>query len=173
MIIDKNALLRLRAKQLSHIEKVDFRDKEKSIEVVEFNIFCETYALELTYIREVHPVKDYTPLPCSPNFIIGLINVRRKVLSLIDLCYFFDLPKMEQIIGKKAIILEQGDMEFGILTDEITGVSTIRLNDIQPPLPTLTKVRQEFLQGVTNQGLIILDVKKLFEYKPLIVDEVP
>lgn len=173
MTIDKKTVLKARAKQLSKIEQFDNVGKESSIEVVEFTIFSETFALESSCIREVYPVKDYTPLPCTPPFIIGLINVRRKVLSLIDLCHFFGRPKMQEIVGKKALILEQGDMEFGILADDVTNVSKIVLTDIQPALPTLTKVRQEFLQGVTSQGLIILNANKLFNYQPLIVNEEP
>lgn len=171
--IDKQAILRARAKQLSQVEVSTSPTKSKSIEVLEFNISTETYAIESIYIREVHPIKEYTPLSCVPAFIVGLISVRRKVLSVIDLCYFFDLPKTTEIIGKKVIILEQGDMEFCILTEAVTKISLIPLSEIQPPLPTLTAIRQEFLKGITHDGRIILDAQKLFDNKQLIVNEVP
>lgn len=169
---NRDAILKARAKQLSLIEQAP-SSKSKAIEVVEFNISSETYALESIYIREVHPIRDYTPLPCAPAFIVGLISVRRKVLSLIDLCHFFDLPQTSEIIGKNVIVLEQGDMEFGILTDGMTKISLIPLCEIQPPLPTLTAIRQEFLKGITHDGRIILDAQKLFDNKQLIVNEVP
>lgn len=171
--IDKQDILRARAHQLSLVEASTAPTKSKAIEVLEFNIASETYALESIYIREVFQIKDYTPLPCVPAYIVGLISVRRKVLSLIDLCYFFDLPKTIGIIGKKAIILEKNDMEFGILTENVTKISLIPLIEIQASLPTLTAIRQEFLKGVTHDGRIILDPQKLFDNKQLIVNEVP
>lgn len=170
---NKEAILKARAEQLSHLDNSLSSSKSKSIEVVEFNISSETYALESIYIREVQPIKEFTPLPCAPAYIVGLISVRRKVLSLIDLSHFFDLPKSSEIIGKKVIILEQGDMEFGILTDGMAKISLIPLSEIQPALPTLTAIRQEFLKGITHDGRIILDAQKLFNNKLLIVNEAP
>lgn len=169
----KQAILKARALQLSRIEQLPTAFKGTSIEVVEFKIASETYALETSYIREVYPIKEYTPLPCVPAFVLGLINVRRKVLSLIDLGDFFELPKAEEIVGKKAIILGEDGMEFGILADGAIQVSSILLTDIQPPLPTLTAMRGEFLKGITHDGRAILDARKLFDSKKLIVDEAP
>lgn len=171
--IDKQSILKARAKKLSQIENPVTATDGKSVEVLEFEMAKENYAIESKYIREVHPIRDYTPLPCAPAFVVGLISIRRKVFALIDLCYFFDLPPIREIIGKKVIILEQGDMEFGILIDGTIKINFIPLSEIQPPLPTLTDIRQEFLKGVTKDGLIILDALKLLENKHLIVNEVP
>lgn len=170
---DKQAILKERARLLSRLQKSEGFSSEQAIEVLEFKIANESYALESMHIREVYPIKDYTVLPCAPGFIAGLISVRRKVLALIDLRYFFDLPKSEGIIGKKALILGQGDMEFGLLTEEISKISQIPLIEIQPPLPTMTAIRQEFLKGITHDGRIILEAQKLFDHKQLIVNEGP
>lgn len=171
--INKQAVLKARAKQLSQVENFSQIDKGKTIEVLEFKISSEIYALESKYIKEVHPIKEFTRLPNVPPFVIGLFSIRRKVLGLIDLAYFFDLPRPKEIIGKKVIILEQDDMEFGLLTEEITNISSIPIGTIQPPLPTLTAIRQEFLKGLTNEGIVILDAQKLLNHKQLIVNEVP
>lgn len=167
----KQAILKARALQLSRVEQLSSTFMGEAIEVVEFGISSEKYALESSYIREVHPIKEYTALPCVPAFVLGLINVRRKVLSLIDLGVFFDLPKATEIVGKKAIILGKDGMEFGILAEGTIQMASLLLTEIQPPLPTLTALRSEFLRGITKDGCTILDANKLFNSKKLIVDE--
>lgn len=131
----------------------------------------ETYALEAEYIREVYPLKDYTFLPGAPSFVFGIINVRRKIIPLIDLKKFFNLPITQEISREKIIILENGDLEFGILSDAIVGVRIVNPEDIQSSLPSLTGVRQEFLKGITSDRLVILDGNKLLTDKKLIVNE--
>jgi purine-binding chemotaxis protein CheW len=171
MAKDKTAILKERAHRLSALQVDMDLARVSTVDVIEFTMGGESYALELKYIREVYPIKDYTPLPCVPTFIMGLINIRRKVLSLIDLSPFFDLPKAEQVEGRYAIVLERGDMEFAILTEGISKVCSIKSTDIQPALPSFTKVRQEFLKGITSEGIAILDAIKLLDFQPLIVNE--
>ncbi len=69
------------------------------------------------------------------------------------------------------IILSSGDMEFGILADDILGVSQVPVKDVQESLPTLTDIRAEYLKGVTKDRLTILDAKKILTDKNLIVHE--
>jgi purine-binding chemotaxis protein CheW len=170
---DRQAILKARAKQLSALEKMDLSTKGKTIEIVEFKIASETYALESLAVREVHLIKEFTPLPCVPSFVVGLMSVRRKVLSLIDLSQFFDLPKISAISGKKALILEHEDMEFAVLTEGTIKISLLQVADIHPPLVTLSAKGQDFLKGITLDGRIILDAQKMFQNNLLIVDEVP
>lgn len=141
------------------------------IEILVFNLSNEQYGIELQFVKEVYPYKELTPLPGTPSFMVGLINVRRKIFSLIDLKVFFSLPQDTQK-EKKAIILQNLDHEFALLTDEIKGVKKIPLTQIQPSLPTFTGIRQEFLKGVTTESLVILDGEKLLNSKQLIVDMV-
>ena len=64
-----------------------------SIEVVEFLLAHERYAVESSYVREVYPLENLTPLPCTPGFVLGIVNLRGEILSVIDLKKFFDLPE--------------------------------------------------------------------------------
>jgi purine-binding chemotaxis protein CheW len=71
----------------------------------------------------------------------------------------------------KVIIIHDYNMEFGILADSIIGIRDIALRDIQPPLPTLTGIREDFLKGITMERVVILDAKKLLADKKIIVHE--
>lgn len=165
----KNAILRKRAQQLAETAKKDEQSKQ-FILVLVFKLAHERYGIESQYVRECVPIQEITSLPNLPNFVYGIINVRRKILSVIDLKVFFDLPNKESKLNN-VVILEHGQMEFSILIDEIEGVSSVSIDSIQPPLPSLTGIRQDFLKGIAPNQLILLDGHKLLNDPKLIVQE--
>ena len=110
-------------------------------------------------------------MPCTPPFVLGIINVRGQIVSVIDMKIFFDLPEHGLTDLNKVIIVHDEKMEFGILADSILGVRKIRREEIQPPLPTLTGVGAEYLTGVTKEPLVILDMAKILSSKNLVVHE--
>ena len=61
----------------------------QTIEVIEFLLAYERYAMELDHVREVFPLKEITPLPGTPPFVLGIINVRGQIVSVVDLKKFF------------------------------------------------------------------------------------
>jgi purine-binding chemotaxis protein CheW len=141
------------------------------IEVVEFLLAYERYGLELLYVREVYPLKELTSLPCTPPFVVGIINVRGRLLSVLDIKNFFDLPAKGLTDLNKVIIVHDPSMEFGILADALLGVRSISIEEIQASLPTLTGIRDEYLMGVTKDRLVILDAGRLLSDKKIIVHE--
>ncbi len=128
-------------------------------------------SLRYPFVREVYPLKAFTPLPCTPAFVLGIVNVRGQILSVIDLGKFFDLPTM--VVGEptKVIILRRGEMELGFLADALLGVQSIPRDQIQPGLPTLTGVRQAYLKGITPARLVVLDGGSILADKNLVVNE--
>ncbi|MCB1111312.1 MAG: purine-binding chemotaxis protein CheW [Chlamydiales bacterium] len=165
---DKQSLLQKRADKLAE-KAYETQESHTTIDVVRFKLADECYALEPDYIEEVYPLKEITPLPCTPPFVLGLINVRRRITTVIDLKYFFGLPGTVLTPQSKVIILRDNEHEFAIVTDGIESVATIDPEALQPALPTLTDIRQQFLRGITADKLIVLDGKKLLTNENLIV----
>ncbi len=141
------------------------------VEVVEFLLAYERYAVESSYVREVYPLDHLTPLPCTPAFVLGIVNLRGAMLSVIDIKKFFDLPEKGLTDLNKVIVLESGGMHFGILADAIAGVRRLPVGAIQPTLPTLTGIREEYLKGVTPERTVILDAEKLLTDEKIVVQE--
>lgn len=162
-------ILKERAKNLAKPKELDVL-KGEYLEVLVFKLAHERYGIETKYAKEVHPLKDYTSIPCTPAFIFGLINVRRKILTVIDLKILFGLPE-ELHEGSKIIILQDNEKEFGILSDGFEGILKIPVSKIQTSLPTLTGIRQDFFKGVTLEKVVILDGKKLLSSKQIICEE--
>lgn len=167
---ERRRIFKERARALAKEQKRQEADSEV-ITLVEFMISRERYGIELYHVREVYPLNDLTPLPGVPSFVSGIINFRGKVISVIDLRKFFDLPEKGLTNLARVIILHNEEMEFGLLADEILGVKSISPATLQATLPTLTKVRSEYLKGVSCNGLVVLDGAKLFADKKLIIHE--
>jgi purine-binding chemotaxis protein CheW len=144
---------------------------DDSINVVEFTLADERYALETCYVREVHPLVNLAEMPCAQKFVVGIINLRGEILSVIDLKKFFDLPENGLTDLNKVIVLHYGLMLFGILADSIVGVRSILKDVIQPTLPTLTGIRERYLKGVTSDRTVVLDGIKLLTDEAIIVNE--
>lgn len=166
----KKKILKDRAKRLAH-EPERREGKELFIDVVEFILASERYAVESEYVREVCPLKNLTPLPLTPLFVMGIINVRGQILSVINIKKFYDLPEKGITDLNKVIIVHDDDMELGILADAVAGFRSIPVADIQPPLPTLTDIRADYLKGVTKESVVILDLKKMLSDRRIIVHE--
>jgi purine-binding chemotaxis protein CheW len=139
--------------------------------VVEFLLAGEHYAIESTAVREVHPLRELTPLPCTPPFVLGIMNVRGQIMAVVDLRRFFDLPLPDLTDLNKVVILRSGNMELGILADAVIGVRVIPRQEIQPPPPTFTGLRADYLHGVTVQGLIVLDAGRIAADGRIVVHE--
>jgi len=167
---DTRRILKERAEVLAR-EPAQTESADEWIEVLQFVLAYETYAVASEYVREVCPLEELTPLPCTPAFVLGIINVRGEILSVIDIKKFFDLPEKGLTDLNKVIVLESGNMVFGIVADAISGVRRIRRADIQPSLPTLTGIRSNYLQGVTAERVVVLDAEKLLNDEKLIVQE--
>ena len=163
-------ILKARAETLAREPEKTEADDER-LEVVEFLVAYERYAVESRYVREVYPLESLTPLPCTPAFVLGIISVRGEMLSVIDIKKFFDLPEKGLTDLNKVIVLQSENMLFGILADAIAGVRRVPIAEIQPSLPTLTGIREEYLKGVTPDRLVILDAEKLLADEKIVVQE--
>ena len=168
---EREALLKRRAEKLAQKDKK--RETGETLDVVEFRLAEEHYGLECTYVREVYPLKRFTPIPGTPDFILGIASIRGEILSVVDLKKFFQMPLKGLTDFTRVIILyhQETGMTFGILAEEVIGTKSVPIRDIQPPLPTLTGIRAEYLKGVAKHRLIVLDAVKLLTAKKMIVHQ--
>lgn len=163
-------LLRARAQALA-VEPGRMEAVDERVEVVEFLLAYERYAVESAHVREIFPLENLTPLPCTPAFVLGIVNLRGEILSVVDIKKFFDLPEQGLTDLNKVIVLQSQDRVFGILADAIVGVRHVPVAEIQASLPTLTGIREKYLKGVTQASLVVLDAEKLLADDKIIVRE--
>lgn len=166
---EKQNILKARARELA-IEK-EKEVSEDILEIVKFSLAYEDYGIETAFICEVYPLKEFTPLPCVPSFVFGLLNVRGHILPVVDLKKFFNLPEKGLGDLNKVIILQNDNMEFGILADVIIGTQRIFRRDIQQIPVSITGIGADYLKGVAGDGTIILDAAAILDDKRMIVNE--
>jgi purine-binding chemotaxis protein CheW len=141
------------------------------LELLEFRLASERYAVESRFVQEVHPLRDLTPLPCTPPFVLGIVNVRGRILPVLDLKKFFDLPERGLTDLHRIIFVRGNDLELGLLADVIVGVRSVEADSLQPSLPTLTGIRADFLKGITDERLVVLDLDRILLDPKIIVHE--
>jgi len=167
---DRGEILRARARALAQ-EPVQAGAAKALLEIVEFSLASETYGLESAFVREVYPLNDFTPIPGVPAFVLGIVNVRGQILSIIDLKKFFDLPDKGLGQLNKLIILRNEQMELGILADDILGARSIELEALQAAPPTVSGIGAGYLRGVTAERVVILDAEKLLNDEQIVVHQ--
>ena len=145
----------------------------EQIELLEFRLARERYAVESRHVLEVCPFRDLTPLPGTPPFLLGLVNVRGRILPVMDLKKLFELPEQGVTDMHRVVLIRGNDLELGLLADVIVGVNSVARESLQPSLPTLTGIRAQYLLGVTDEHLVVLDLDRILaDPRILIHDEV-
>ena len=167
---DSRQVLRARARALAK-EPESAQKPENIIEVIEFVVARETYAVESHYAREVAPISELTPVPGTPAHVLGIINVRGQLLFVIDIKRFFDLPEKGLTDLNKIVIVHSETIGFGILADQIVGARTIALDELQATLPTLNGIREEYLKGISADRTVVLDAERMLSDRNILVQE--
>lgn len=167
---EKRSLLRKRAHALA-LNENDGADIQECIEIIVFRLAYETYGIESSFVREVYPLKDFTTLPGTPQFVLGIINVRGQIVSVIDLKRFFNLP--ERGLGElnKVIIMSNDRMEFGILADSVEGTQRVVRNDILGSPSGAEMIGEKYLKGITKEHIMILNAESILNDDKIIVNE--
>lgn len=164
-------ILRARAQALAPLPEPATAGEQ--LEVLAFRLAWEDYAVESRFVREVCALEQLTPVPCTPPFVLGMVNLHGEILSVIDLKTFFELPAQGLTELNKLIVLAGDGMRFGILADAITGMARLPVADLQTSLPTLTGIRAKYLRGLTPGRTVVLDAGRLLADDALVVrDEV-
>lgn len=142
---------------------------KETMEVVEFNLCGERYAVPMEYVREITPLKDLTQIPGTPPHIVGMINLRGQILSVIDLGRFFDIERQAISDLTTIIVVKSGEIQYGILADSIVGTRVLDPSALQTGISTFAGLKAEVMRGVTPDQMILLDAPKLLSHEAVLV----
>jgi purine-binding chemotaxis protein CheW len=137
--------------------------QQKVIEIVEFLLGKEVYAFEITNLREVVLLTGVTYIPKSPPFVLGVINLRGRIVPVIDLKAFIGVSSPTLPVFNKAIILQSEAVVVGFPADEVTGAKEVPTSSLQYSLPALGGLTATFFRAVTDQRVVILDAVRIME----------
>jgi purine-binding chemotaxis protein CheW len=163
-------ILRQRAQTLAR----PLADTPTTTDVLELAIFAlagTRYGIEATHVLEVLPLRELTPVPCTPPCILGVMNHRGRILPILDLRRLLALAVHEVAAQSRVVAVEAGGMTFGILADAVPGTIRVEAHAVMPPPVTLPNDHQTFVQGVTAEMVAILNLEVLARDPRLTVDE--
>lgn len=172
---ERKAILHNRAVKLSEAAASAMEydvDANKTLYVT-FSIDNEVYAINDFFVQEVLTAKDITFIPGLPSFFDGIINIRGKVVSILNFRKLMQIPSNELLTNCKALILGNSDRssEFGIVVDKISGTLSLYPHQIKPPPQNVIGFGEEFISGISPSGTIVLDAKTFIESSKLIVNQ--
>ncbi|WP_017926412.1 MULTISPECIES: chemotaxis protein CheW [unclassified Thioalkalivibrio] len=131
---------------------------------VTFSLAEETYAIDVLQVQEVLKVTEIAPVPGVPDYILGIINLRGNVVTVIDARRRMGLDDREPDEASRIVIIDVDNQNVGILVDSVSEVVRISLDSVEPAPEVGNDDSSRFIQGVTSteQGLTILvDLNKL------------
>ncbi len=163
-------ILRERAEALAK-PREEARAPADLLELLVFSLAGERYGIETTHVLEVFPLRELTPVPCTPSFVLGVVNHRGRILPVLDLRRLFELAGREISEGGRVVAVEAGGMAFGIFADAVAGTIRLGADEVAPPPVTLTGDRQAFIRGVTGEMVVVLDLEALARDPRITVNE--
>ncbi|WOX57233.1 chemotaxis protein CheW [Methanoculleus receptaculi] len=145
-----------------------------SVDVVEFQLGKEHYALDIKIAREIVEMMPITPLPRAPPYLAGIINLRGEITNIIDLRDLLGLPDSGESENRKIVVLMPevaGGSNIGIIVDDVHSVISIREDQIERINDSITSSISSYIKAIIKIGdaeraktenlIIWLDVQKV------------
>ncbi len=142
-----------------------------ALEILTFSLGPECYAVETRFVHRVVPLTDFTPLPGAPPFLVGVMNLHGQILAVVDLRKFFGVPERGLTDLTRVVILGGERPEFGVLADAAAEVLELRRGEVLEPPGSVAGVAREYLSGVTEGALLVLDGAVLLQDPRLFIDQ--
>jgi len=135
------------------------------IQLVVFELMGEEYAVDIMDVREIMKMEEVTPVPNSPDFIEGIINVRGTIDVIVDLARRFNLKETGKAKRGHIINVERGENLYGLIVDEVSEVLRIPKDTIEAAPGIISQeIRADYVKGVAlveDRLLILLDLDKV------------
>ena len=139
-------------------------DNDEILQWVTYRLGEETYGINVMQVQEVLRYTEIAPVPGAPDYVLGIINLRGNVVTVIDTRARFGLPPAEMTDNTRIVIIESDEQVVGILVDSVDEVVYLRSSEIDSAPNVGTEESAKFIQGVSNRDgelLILVDLNKL------------
>jgi purine-binding chemotaxis protein CheW len=168
-----------RARILARPPKEDFSEGE-TLYLQSFLLGGEHYGVDIKLVLETRPLgsQKWAAVPCTPDFIIGAVNIRGRIYPIMDVARFLGRPSHPLSEAAHVLLVRDvnsggEEMALSLLADEVPQTVRLSHNDVKASTVTISARAQEFIQGITDDMLIVLDLKRLlFDPRIIIHEEV-
>ncbi|MGM0630805.1 MAG: chemotaxis protein CheW [Pseudomonadota bacterium] len=144
--------------------ETDVDSNDEVLQWVTFQLDQETYGINVMQVQEVLRYSEIAPVPGAPNYVLGIINLRGNVVTVIDTRLRFGLQTTEVTDNSRIVIIESEQQVIGILVDSVAEVVYLKTSEIDSAPNVGTDESARFIQGVSNRDgelLILVDLDKM------------
>lgn len=170
---EEKAIFRARAETLKqHIESSTITSELITLAVI--NLGNEYFGLDLELIREFTDIGNLTPIPCCPNHIVGNMNLRGEIITLVDIRNVLNLPTAPIRVGSPTVVVEVNDIVAGLPVDQVLEMAYLNSADMTPLSGMQSDFGEQYLRGnavFQEKTLRVLDLPKIFTQSGLVVNE--
>lgn len=131
---------------------------------VKFSLGGENYGIRVLKVQEIQRYSEISPIPGAPSYVLGIINLRGSVISVLNTREKFGLSDYEITDDSRIVILEAGPQVIGILVDSVAEVISLKTSDVDIAPNVGNDETAKFIDGVSNKSgelLILLDAEKI------------
>ena len=140
------------------------KQDDELMQLVTFSIGEEEFGVDILKVQEIIRTMEITKVPKAPDFVEGVINLRGKVIPIIDLRRRFGLSSKEHDKHTRIIVIEINNMIVGFVVDSVSEVLRIPASTVEPPPAVVAGMESEYISGVgklQDRLLILLDLDRL------------
>ncbi|HEY9602394.1 MAG TPA: chemotaxis protein CheW [Allocoleopsis sp.] len=170
---EERSVFRQRADNIRQsIESLKVANELMTLAVIGFG--NEYFGLSLELVREFTNVGNLTPIPCCPNHIVGNMNLRGEIVTLVDIRNVFNLPITPVSLGSPAVVVQVDDIVAGLPVDRVLEMVHLNSADLTPLPAVLPELGEQYVQGTAlfeEKMLRVLDLSKIFTRGNLVVNE--
>lgn len=135
------------------------------LQLVTFKLGTEEFGVDILKVQEINKMMNITKIPNAPAFIEGVINLRGKIIPIVDLRKRLGFREQPYDKSTRIIVVELEDLVLGFIVDSVSEVLRIPENTIEPPPSMVAGIESEYIEGVgklDDRLLILLELKKIF-----------
>lgn len=137
---------------------------EQVLQLVTFTLEKQEYAVNILNVQEINRITEITRVPNAPAFVEGVINLRGKVIPVINLRKKFGLHGKDSDDASRVIIMDIQGVTYGLVVDSVSEVLRIPSDVVEPPPPMASSTGSIFIKGIAkleNRLIILIDIDRL------------
>jgi purine-binding chemotaxis protein CheW len=145
-------------------KSVDLTSGSDERQLVVFQLSAEFYGVEIARVHEIIRLQTVTRVPRAPAFVEGVINLRGKVIPVVDLRRRFGLPTADHTRASRIVVVEIGDQVVGVVVDGVSEVLRVNGATVEPPSPVVAGIDSEYIHGIAKLAdrlVILLDLDRV------------
>lgn len=139
-------------------------DMQTEKQLVVFDLASAAYGVDIGAVREIIRMQNITSVPRTPSFVEGVINLRGKVIPVVDIRKKFDLPIAEENEENRIVVVDIGGQDIGVIVDAVTEVLRIAADSVEAPSTFIKTADSDYLMGIAkidDRLITLLDLERV------------